>query len=156
MTDVEVSTVVPAVRAAVWERIATFDGINDELGPLMRMSAPDGIDELTPADVPLGRLWFRSKVYVLGVPLDYDDLVILELEEGRRFLERSSMRSMRVWQHERVLEAEGDSATRVTDRLTFTPRGPVPRALARRIVRAIFRHRHKRLGAWFSASGRVP
>ena len=155
LSDVEISTVVAAPQQVVWDRIASVAGVNHELGPLIRMTAPQHVDRIAMEAVPLNRMWFRSKVLILGVPLDYDDLTIVELEQGRRFLERSSMRSMRVWQHERVLEPEGDG-TRVTDRLTFTTRGPVPHALARVVVRAIFRHRHKRLGAWFSASGQAP
>jgi ligand-binding SRPBCC domain-containing protein len=81
--------------------------------------------------------------------VDYDDLVIVEIEPGRRFLERSSMATMKVWQHDRILDPDGDS-TRVTDRLTFTPRRGVPKALVRVIVRALFRHRHRRLSGWFS------
>ena len=103
MTDVEVSTVVPAPQAAVWDRVASVAGVNHELGPLVRMTAPQHVDRIALEAVPLERLWFRSKVLILGVPLDYDDLTIVQLEPGRRFLERSSMRSMRVWQHERVL-----------------------------------------------------
>jgi ligand-binding SRPBCC domain-containing protein len=156
LSDVEISTVVPAPQDRVWERIASVAGVNHELGPLVRMTAPPGVDEIDIDSVPLGELWFRSRVLVLGVPLDYDDLAIVELEPGRRFLERSSMRSMRVWQHERVLDPAGEAATRVTDRLTFATRGPIPHALARAVVRALFRHRHRRLAAWFSASGRAP
>jgi hypothetical protein len=84
------------------------------------------------------------------IPVDYDDLVVEEIEDGSRFLERSQMLTMRVWQHERILEASG-SATRVTDRLTFTPRLLGPKALARAVVGFLFSRRHRRLRAWFSA-----
>jgi hypothetical protein len=156
LSDVEISSVVAAPQDIVWDRIASVAGVNHELGPLVRMTAPPGVGEIDLATVPLGRVWFRSKVLLLGLPLDYDDLTIMELEPGRRFLERSTMRSMRVWQHERILDADGTRATRVTDRLTFKTRGPVPHALARAVVRMIFRHCHKRLAAWFSGSGRAP
>jgi hypothetical protein len=152
MSDVEVTSVVSAQPDAVWERVASVVGVNLELGPWLRMTAPRGIDAIDPAEVPLGRRWFRSWILLLGlIPVDYDDLTIVELEPGRRFLERSSMLSLRVWQHERVLEPEPGGGTRVTDRLAFTPRRGVPRGLARVIVRALFRHRHRRLGRWFSA-----
>jgi ligand-binding SRPBCC domain-containing protein len=155
MTDVEVSTVVPAPQAAVWDRIASMAGVNHELGPLISMTAPDGIDQIAMDEVPLGRVWFRSRVSFLRIPVDYDDLTIMELEPGRRFLERSKMRSMRVWQHERILEPAGEH-TRVTDRLTLTPRPLVSRRLARLVVGVIFRHRHRRLTRWFSDSGQAP
>ena len=44
---------------AVWARVASLEGINHELGPWMRMTAPRGA-ELTPEGAPLGRRWFRS------------------------------------------------------------------------------------------------
>jgi ligand-binding SRPBCC domain-containing protein len=150
VADVEVTTVVAAAPEAVWERIASFEGVNHELGPLLRMTAPKGIRDIDPDQVPLGRPWFRSWVLLLRViPVDWDLLVIEEIVPGRRFLERSSMASMRVWQHERILEPDGAS-TSVTDRLTFTPRLLVPKPLARRVVGMLFRHRHRRLAAWFS------
>jgi hypothetical protein len=44
---------------------------------------------------------FRSWIFALGVvPIDYDDLTFVELEWGRRFLERSPMLTQREWQHE--------------------------------------------------------
>jgi ligand-binding SRPBCC domain-containing protein len=156
LSDVEITSVVAAPQDVVWDRIASVAGVNHELGPLVRMTAPPHVDRIAMDALPLERIWFRSKVLILGVPVDYDDLTIVQLEPGRRFLERSQMRSMRMWQHERILEAAGDGATRVTDRLTFTTRALVPHALARAVVRLIFRHRHKRLAAWFSGSGPAP
>ena len=83
------------------------------------------------------------------IPVDYDDLTLVAIEPGRRFLERSPMLSMREWQHERVLEPDG-TGTRVTDRLTFTPRLGLLKPLAVWIVGLLFRHRHKRLRSWFA------
>jgi ligand-binding SRPBCC domain-containing protein len=151
MSDVEVSSVVEAPQPAVWDRIASFEGVNHELGPWLRMTAPADVRAIDPEQVPVGRKWFRSWVLLLGViPVDYDDLVIVEIDPGAGFLERSSMLTMRMWQHDRRLNPEGDG-TRVTDRLTFTPRLLVPRPLARAVVRFLFGHRHRRLRAWFSA-----
>ena len=152
MSDVEISTTVGADPARVWDRVASIEGVNHELGPWLSMTAPPGVDQIDLGEVPLGKRWFRSWVKLFGVlPVDYDDLTVAELEPGRRFLERSAMLSMRVWQHERILEPDG-AGTRVTDRLTFTPRSLVSKALARRVVGAIFRHRHRRLAAWAAST----
>jgi len=43
-----------APPAAVWERVSTFEGINHELGPVLRMTAPASVRSLDPADVVLG------------------------------------------------------------------------------------------------------
>jgi ligand-binding SRPBCC domain-containing protein len=146
MRTVEQESVVSAPAEAVWARVSTFEGINDELGPLMRMTAPARVRALDPSQVVLGERIFRSWVLLFGViPIDYDDLTLIALEPGRGFHERSRMLSMRVWEHERTLEPAGDSATRVRDRLSFEPRLPGSGPLLERIVRATFRHRHRRL-----------
>jgi ligand-binding SRPBCC domain-containing protein len=84
------------------------------------------------------------------VPVDFDDLVIAELDPGRRFLERSQTLTFSLWQHERSISPDGEAGCRVTDRLGFElrpllSRVPGAAALARAIVGALFRHRHRRL-----------
>ena len=145
MRVVEQQSVVPASPETVWERVSTFEGVNDELRPLMRMTAPARVRGLDPAEVVLGERIFRSWVLLFGlIPIDYDDLTLVALEPGRGFHERSRMLSMRVWEHERTLASEGDGC-RVSDRLAFEPRLPGMGPLLERIVRATFRHRHRRL-----------
>ncbi|MEZ4223295.1 MAG: hypothetical protein R3B13_20285 [Polyangiaceae bacterium] len=118
-----------------------MQGLTREMRPLMRMTVPRGLHTLSPETVTLGAPLMRSWVLLFGVlPIDRSDLTLVELEPGRRFLERSPMLSMRLWQHERVIEPRGDGCT-LTDRLTFEPRFATP--LVMRIVRAFFRHRHQ-------------
>lgn len=151
--DVEISTALPTDATVTWDRVASIDGVLDELRPWVRMTHPRMMGSIDITSVPIGRRWFRSWILFLGVlPLDYDDLTIVELEPGRRFLERSRMFSLRVWQHERIVEPDPSGGCRVTDRLSFEPRRLVPRPAARRIVHALFRHRHRRLSAWARSS----
>ena len=150
----EVITVseVAAEPGAVWDRIASMDGINHELGPWMRMTSPRGA-VLSVDQVPLGRRWFRSWVLLFGViPFDYDDLCVERLEPGRGFLERSTMLSARTWEHERTLEPLTGGGTRVTDRVAWVPRMRGIGRLHRATIAAIFRHRHRRLRSWFGAA----
>jgi hypothetical protein len=142
---------IPASQQAVWDRIASMEGINHELGPWMKMTSPRGA-ELSVDQVPLGRRWFRSWVLLFGViPFDYDDLCVVRLDPGRGFLERSKMLSARVWEHERTLEPLDAGGTRVTDRVRFEPRLPGTTRLHRAVVVATFRHRHRRLRSFFAA-----
>ena len=146
MRVVEQQSVLAAPQETVWARVSTFEGINDELRPLMRMTAPARVRALDPSQVVLGERIFRSWVLLFGViPIDYDDLTLIALEPGRGFHERSRMLSMRVWEHERTLEPAGDAATRVSDRLSFEPRLPGSGALLEPFIRMTFRHRHRRL-----------
>jgi hypothetical protein len=139
---------VPADRA--WRHATSFEGINYELMPLMRMTAPREIRSLDESTVKLGERLCRSWVLLAGViPFEYDDVTIVELEPGRRFLERSPMLTQRVWQHERVVEPLGPEACTLTDRLSFEPKLDALGPVAHGIVRRQFAHRHRRLRARF-------
>lgn len=154
----EIVSELAAPAAAVWQHAITMDGVSYELGPWLRMSAPPGartlqflpdVDAPVRLPLPLGRSWLLMFGFL---PVDYDDLRIVEVDPGRRFLERSTMATMRVWQHERLVEPLGareDARCRVTDRLAWEPRVLTPASIAGAIVRAVFSHRHARLLARF-------
>lgn len=144
---------VPATASAVWDRVIHPDGINHEMRPWMTMSMPRGARDLTVENVPLGKPLGRAWLRLFGViPFDYDHMTVVELEPGRRFLERSTMLSMRRWEHERTLTPVS-GGTRVHDRVALQPRLPIPGldALLARLVDAFFRHRHRKLRAYFAA-----
>jgi hypothetical protein len=154
MTVVERTTEVPATAADVWARVTSLEGVNDELRPWMRMTVPRAARDMTLEDVELGRRVGRSWVLALGfIPFDYDDVTLIERGPGMRFLERSPMGSMRLWQHERFVEPRGEASCAITDRLTFEPKIRGAGGLARPLVERIFRHRHRRLVGWFAARG---
>jgi ligand-binding SRPBCC domain-containing protein len=143
--SVQLESLLVASPETVWERVSTFEGVNDELAPVLRMTAPASVRRLDPSEVVLGERIFRSWVLLFGVlPIDFDDLTLVALEPGRGFQERSRMLSMSVWEHERTIEPNG-SGCRVRDRLRFEPRLPGSGPLLERIVGATFRHRHRRL-----------
>ena len=149
--SVEQTSVVPGHAREIWARAISEEGINHELRPILRMTMPAGLRGKTVEDVEVGVPLGRSWILLFGlIPVDYDDLQLAELGPGQRFLERSEMLSMRVWQHERSVEPAGENTSRVTDRLGFELRRPlawIPGSarLARAIVAALFRHRHRRL-----------
>lgn len=145
MNEIIVSTRLAAEADVVWERVASLEGVNYELGPWITMTAPKGA-RIDIESVPLGQKWFRSWVFFARVvPFDYDDLCVMELEPGRRFLERSSMLSASVWEHERTLDHLPGGGTRLTDRVAFEPRLPFTARIHQAVIHAIFRHRHRRL-----------
>lgn len=155
MRRVQHSVQVPAPAYAVWERAVTAEGINDEMRPVMTMTMPRALRGRTIDEIPLGQPVGRAWLRLLGVlPFDYDRLVLVELEPGRRFLERSTMLSMRLWQHERTLTPL-PGGTLVEDTVTFDPRLPLrPVAgLLHLVVDRFFRHRHRRLLRHWSEAG---
>jgi ligand-binding SRPBCC domain-containing protein len=144
--EISVSSRLDARPDRVWARIVTPQGINDELRPWLRMTVPRGIERLDPESVELGRPIGRSWVLLFGlVPFDYDRITLVRLEEGRGFLERSSMLSQRSWEHERTLEPNAEGGCLITDRLRWEPRLGLPGGPLRPLIRALFRHRHRRL-----------
>jgi hypothetical protein len=150
--EIRVSSRLDADPAAVWDRVMTPAGINDEMRPIMRMTLPPGVEELTPESIVLGERIGRSWVLLFGlIPFDYDDLVLVELEPGRRFLERSTMLSQRVWEHERTVEASGPGCL-ITDRVRWEPRFGLPGGPLRPLFRFFFGHRHRRLHRHFGGA----
>jgi ligand-binding SRPBCC domain-containing protein len=147
--EFSVSSQVGAPPERVWERVIAPEGINHEMRPWMRMTMPAGIEALTPETIELGEPIGRSWILLFGfVPFDYDDVTIVEMDKGRRFLERSRMLSQRSWEHERTIEPSG-GGSRVTDRIRLEPRLGLPGAALRPAIHAFFRHRHRRLVSWF-------
>jgi hypothetical protein len=146
-----IASSLPAGPAAVWERATSAEGINAELGPVLRMTVPRGLDSLDLQNLQPGRLG-RSWILLFGiVPFDYDDIGLAWIEAERGFLERSTMLSQRFWEHERTLQVDGES-TVIEDRLAWEARVPVPGRLLRPLVAAIFRHRHRQLQRHFGGT----
>lgn len=152
----EITTALHAPAAVVWELAVNLEGINHELGPWVSMSMPKGIGPgMTIDDAPLGEPLGRSWIKLAGVPVDYDDLCLVERGPGMRFLERSKLGSASFWQHEREVVSSGEATCEITDRLAIELRAPLRAiggaGMAPRIVRALFRHRHKRLAERWGA-----
>jgi len=96
-----------------------------------------------------GQRLFRSRLLLFGiVPIDRTDLTLIELQPGRRFLERSPMATQRIWEHERLLESV-PGGTRITDRLAWQGRLPGSSATFALAVPFLFRWRHRRLERLF-------
>lgn len=144
MPTFSVASLLHAPPEIVWQRITTFEGVNEELMPIVRMTAPGHMRALSPADVTPGERLFRSWILLFGlIPIDYDDVTVMRIDENRGFLERSPMLTQRVWEHERTL-APRDGGTLLSDRVEFQPRLPGG-GLLTPVFRAVFRHRHRRL-----------
>ena len=143
---VTVSTRLRATPQELWRGVSTMEGVNDELRPFVRMTVPAARRGMSLEAAPLGRPAFTSTLLAFGVlPIDRHRLTLVRIDRDRGFLERSSSLLQRTWEHERTLGEDGT----VTDRVTFATRLPGGERLARPLVAALFRHRHRRLSARF-------
>jgi hypothetical protein len=150
--EFRIASALAAAPAAVWERAMSAEGINAELGPLLRMTVPRGMESLDLHGLepgPLGRSWLLLFGFI---PVDYDEIGLARIEPGRGFLERSTMLSMRLWEHERTIEAGEDGGATIADRLAWEPRLPLPGRLPRPLIAALFRHRHRQLRRHFGGA----
>ena len=148
MGELVISSTLAAEPAVLWRHALSPSGVNREFRPFLRMTFPSDIRDLSAAWQP-GECLFRSWLLFAGVvPIDYDDVVFEEIEAGRRFLERSTLLSQSVWEHERLFEPVL-GGSRVTDRVRFVPRLPWLAPVYGLVFRAVFRWRHRNLRALF-------
>jgi ligand-binding SRPBCC domain-containing protein len=139
----------------LWAHATTIRGVNREFVPFLRMTAPPGADAIDQTTVKLGERLFRSWILLFGfLPVDYDDLTIVELEPGRRFLERSPMLTQRLWTHERIVEPRGEGGCSLTDRIGFEPKIAALGGAQLPMFRTIFAYRHHRLVRLFGGRTR--
>lgn len=132
----------------VWHHATRPALLNREFAPLLRMTFPSEMEDLASAFRPGERIC-RSWILLFGwIPVEYDDLVLVEVEPGRRFLERSTMLTQRRWEHERTLE-NADGGTRVVDRVEFEAKVPLLEPIQALAFRAVFAWRHDRLRRLF-------
>lgn len=147
--QIEFRSRLTAPPAEVWQWITSFKGISAEMFPLMRMSAPRGVKRLTDIDIVPGKPMFRSWILLFGVlPVDRSELTLLQVDEGRGFVEQSPMGSMKLWRHERWIEA-AECGCALIDRLSFEPRFAAP--LVTWFVHRFFAHRQAALRRHFGA-----
>ena len=141
----EIASRLDASADEVWARATTPDGINEELRPLLRMTVPSGFNSLEPDEIELGKPIGRSWVLLGGLlPVDYDDITLVELEPGRRFVERGRLLSQRFWEHIRSVEPVDDGCV-ISDAIAWEPKLPISGGALRPLFARLFRHRHGRL-----------
>ncbi|MCV7064829.1 hypothetical protein H7H51_02350 [Mycolicibacterium farcinogenes] len=142
----------------VWDRVTTQEGINDEMGPYLKMTMPRQFRGQSIADVTPGTRIGKSFLLLFGIlPFGFDDITIAEIEPGRMFREESIMTGMRIWVHHRTLEPLGYK-TIVTDEITLAPQAPMGLIpgwgkLMSRVLSAFFSHRHRRLNRTLTGAG---
>ena len=148
--EFERSSVLAAPAGEVWQHATSMSGVNDELGPWVRMTYPEQLASLADADdSALGTVVFHSWLLAGGrLPFDRHALRLVEIDsrdDGGGFVEESTSWLQSRWRHERDVVALGDDRCLVTDRLTVVPRIPLARPVVAVMVPWLFTRRHRRL-----------
>lgn len=143
MIALSFETRVRAAPVDVWKAASNMDGVNAELGPLLRMTHPAGGADLQ--SLGEGEPAFASWLLLFGcLPIDRHFLRLERILPGTGFDERSNSWTQKVWIHRRRITSDS-GGSRVRDELEFEPRVALLRPLLRRVVRKVFEHRHRRL-----------
>ncbi len=147
----EMSTVIQQADIQdVWNRIETWEGVNYELAPLVRMTVPANFPKVS--DIPAdGKIHFVSYILLFGfLPIDAHKFGLRAVEAPHFFDERSHNFMMKVWTHKRTVASAGKSVV-VTDTCSLTPRLPLSGGLLTFVYRQVFRWRHRRLARYFAS-----
>lgn len=124
-------------------RLLTMEGVNRELRPLIRMTAPSGWSRKPVSEWPVGKTLFSSWILLFGViPVDRHTFFFQSTDGQGGFTETSRSCTNKLWQHQREI-VRSDASCRVTDTVEFECRVAVLAYVLAPIYRLIFRHRHR-------------
>lgn len=132
--------------------LLTMKGVNMELSPLLRMTAPSEWSSKPIFEWPTGKVLFSSWILLFGIiPIDRHTFFFQSIDRQRGFAEASSSLTNKLWQHRRELNRSGSSC-RVTDTVEFQCRLPLLANVLAPVYRFIFRQRHQVLRSYYCGS----
>ena len=144
MLEFSISSRLNANPEQMWQSAIRASQINSEFKPLLKMSFPRDLDDITESWQP-GKKLYRSWILLGGfLPIEYDDVSFVEVIPGQRFCERSSLLSQKVWEHQRKIEPLLNGCELV-DTIRFSPRIPALGFIYLLLFKLIFSWRHRNL-----------
>ena len=131
----------------------TLNGVNAELSPLVRMTAPAAFAQRPLQEWPERQNLFISWILLLGVlPVDRHAFYLHSVTPGRGFVETSSSTLNALWQHERTIIPLA-AGCRVTDVVEYRCRLPLLGYLLNPVYKLVFWHRHRYLRSRYGGHG---
>jgi hypothetical protein len=153
MPKFEIETPLAVSPEQLSTDLLSMAGVNDELSPLLKMTAPQQWIEKPifqwPVNIPL----FSSTILLFGfIPIDVHRFKFTSVNT-MGFKESSSTLFNSLWQHERSIlsDGDGDGAT-IKDVVYYRSKLAVLGGLFKPVYRWIFIHRHKRIKFKYSES----
>ena len=140
----EVSSELSARPDEFWAR-ATLSGVNKELSPWVRMTAPPEWRSIPLLQWTLRKRLFNSWLLLFGIiPVDLHYFYMHNVTPNVGFEERSSSAMNKHWDHTRRIEPTPRGCV-LTDRVEYESRLPFIGVLFLPIYKAIFVSRHRYL-----------
>ena len=126
-----------------------MDGVNAELAPLVRMTAPESVSTSTIFDWPVQTELFSSWILLFGfLPIDRHRFFLESVDPQSGFRERSCSWVNAYWCHEREI-VPSESGCRVTDAVEYKSRVPLMDFALEPVYRLVFWLRHRHLRRWY-------
>lgn len=144
MRTFTIQTEIKGTAQQIAKEILTMPGVNYELMPIVRMTAPKEWTNRPVYEWPTRTELFNSWLLLFGyIPFDLHNFG-MSVTSLVGFQESSSSLMMRTWRHHRQLEFRGKN-TLVIDTVEFETRIGFLEALFVPVYRSVFQHRHRKL-----------
>ena len=123
--------------------LLTMRGVNRELHPFIRMTAPSDWSGKAIFEWPTGKVLFASWILLFGFfPIDRHRFFFQHIDRQRGFSEESSSLTNKLWRHQRDIDSNGASC-RITDTVEFQCRLPFLVYVLGPVYHLVFKHRHR-------------
>ena len=144
MPSFSCSSVLP-VSAEDMLATLTMSGVNAELCPLVRMTAPESFSVRSILEWPEKKRLFQSWVLLFGfLPIDRHTFYFEDINSNEGFVERSTSWTNQYWRHTRKVVSE-PSGCHVTDTVEYKSRLPLIDWVVKPMYRLVFLCRHRNL-----------
>jgi len=134
------------------DELLTMKGVNREMSPLIRMTAPSEWSSKPIFEWPAGKVLFSSWILLFGIlPIDRHTFFFQSIDRQRGFAESSSSITNKVWHHRRDIKMN-EALPQITDTVEFKCRLPMLAYVLAPVYRFIFTHRHRVLRSYYGGS----
>jgi hypothetical protein len=146
MPSFEMETQLAVSSSELAHDTLNMSGVNYELGPLLKMSAPDLWQSKSITEWPTNQNIFSSNILLLGlIPIDRH-FFNFKTVDSFGFKENSKSLMNSLWSHERLIKSAGSGSV-IKDVIIYQSKLGIVGNLFMPIYKAIFKHRHNRLRA---------
>jgi len=146
MPTFEIESILPVEPIRLYLELLNINGVNCELAPYIKMSAPKQWRTKPISEWPVGEFLFSSRVTLLGlIPIDSHGFKFSAVSESG-FTETSKTLMNKEWNHTRSIVKAGEGS-KVRDHIEYKSKLGFMGYILLPMLKAIFKHRHNKLKA---------